>query len=612
MQATAKDLPRILDGLFPSTPARMLDQGQRRGAEPAYTAYDGANWVSTSWGEYADQTRQAARALIALGFKADDACAILGFNRPEWTIAAIAAMMAGGCPAGVYWTSSEPEIAYILQHSESPVYLVETAEQARNALALKAECPNLTHIIMMQGPEPAPEGALSWEAFMAKGEAQYDDEVSARLMAINEATIGALIYTSGTTGPPKAVMLTHGNISWSAGMLSEMFQHREGDTGLSYLPIAHIAEQQASVHNHVASGSNLYFARSMETLAEDLKVARPTVFFGVPRVWEKFNEALRGRLAEATGPKAKIAAWAMGVAKRYHEADIAGRNPGPILSLQMGLARKLVLNKIKAALGLDRARMLISGAAPISRDVLVFFTGLDLVIYEGYGQSETSAPTAFNQPGAARLGSVGRMIDHMEARISEEGELQVKGPNVFAGYMKNNEATENTFTRDGWMRTGDVVRMDEDGFVFITGRIKDIIITSGGKNITPANIETDLMNDPLIEHAVVVGDARPYLTALVTLSEDGLAKFAKAKGMASGEARSSDALTGALQTAVDGVNKRYARVENVRKFRVLPAALTVETGELTPTMKVRRNVVTARNSALIEAMYAEGHAGADI
>jgi len=612
MQATAKDLPRILDGLFPSTPARMLDQGQRRGAEPAYTAYDGANWVSTSWGEYADQTRQAARALIALGFKADDACAILGFNRPEWTIAAIAAMMAGGRPAGVYWTSSEPEIAYILQHSESPVYLVETAEQARNALALKAECPNLTHIIMMQGPEPAPEGALSWEAFMAKGEAQYDDEVSARLMAINEATIGALIYTSGTTGPPKAVMLTHGNISWSAGMLSEMFQHREGDTGLSYLPIAHIAEQQASVHNHVASGSNLYFARSMETLAEDLKVARPTVFFGVPRVWEKFNEALRGRLAEATGPKAKIAAWAMGVAKRYHEADIAGRNPGPILSLQMGLARKLVLNKIKAALGLDRARMLISGAAPISRDVLVFFTGLDLVIYEGYGQSETSAPTAFNQPGAARLGSVGRMIDHMEARISEEGELQVKGPNVFAGYMKNNEATENTFTRDGWMRTGDVVRMDEDGFVFITGRIKDIIITSGGKNITPANIETDLMNDPLIEHAVVVGDARPYLTALVTLSEDGLAKFAKAKGMASGEARSSDALTGALQTAVDGVNKRYARVENVRKFRVLPAALTVETGELTPTMKVRRNVVTARNSALIEAMYAEGHAGADI
>jgi len=278
----------------------------------------------------------------------------------------------------------------------------------------------------------------------------------------------------------------------------------------------------------------------------------------------------------------------------------------------MSLARKLVLGKIKAALGLDRARMLISGAAPISKEVLVFFTSLDLVIYEGYGQSETSAPTAFNQPGAVRLGSVGRMIDHMEARISEEGELQVRGPNVFAGYMKNNEATENSFTRDGWMRTGDVVRMDEDGFVFITGRIKDIIITSGGKNITPANIETDLMNDPLIEHAVVVGDAKPYLTALVTLSEDGLAKFAKAKGMDAGAARVSDALTAALQTAVDGVNKRYARVENVRKFRVLPAALTVETGELTPTMKVRRNVVTARNSALIEAMYAEGHAGADI
>ncbi|KAA5803337.1 long-chain fatty acid--CoA ligase [Alkalicaulis satelles] len=611
MQASAQELPRIGDGLFPSTPARLLDQAERRGDAPAYSVHDGEGWVSTNWRDYAAQTRQAARALIALDFKPDDACAILGFNRPEWTITAIAAMMAGGRPAGVYWTSSEPEIAYILQHSESPVYLVETAEQARNALALKAECPNLAHIIMMQGPEPAPEGVLSWEAFMALGEDRHDDAVSARLKAITEATIGSLIYTSGTTGPPKAVMLSHGNISWSAGMLSQMFDHREGDAGLSYLPLAHIAEQQASVHNHVASGSNLYFARSMETLAEDLQGARPTVFFGVPRVWEKFHEALRGRLAEATGPKAKIAAWAMGVARRYHDADINGRSPGPVLSLQMGIARALVLNKIKTALGLERARMLISGAAPISKEILTFFTGLDLVIYEGYGQSETSAPTCFNQPGAVRLGSVGRLIDHMEARISEEGELQVKGPNVFAGYMKNNEATESTFTRDGWMRTGDVVRKDEDGFFFITGRIKDIIITSGGKNITPANIETDLMNDPLIEHAVVVGDARPYLTALVTLSEDGLAKFAKTQDISVEDARASEALTAALQTAVDGVNKRYARVENVRKFRVLPAALTVETGELTPTMKVRRNVVTARNSALIDAMYAEGHAGAE-
>ncbi|MCC5995683.1 MAG: long-chain fatty acid--CoA ligase [Oceanicaulis sp.] len=611
MQASARELPRIGDGLFPSTPARLLDQGERRGDAPAYSVHDGEGWVSTNWRDYAAQTRQAARALIALGFRADDSCAILGFNRPEWTITAVAAMMAGGRPAGVYWTSSEPEIAYILQHSESPVYLVETAEQAQNALALKADCPNLTHIIMMQGDEPAPEGVLSWEAFMALGEARHDDEVSARLKAISEETIGSLIYTSGTTGPPKAVMLSHGNISWSAGMLSEMFQHREGDTGLSYLPIAHIAEQQASVHNHAASGSNLYFARSMETLAEDLKAARPTVFFGVPRVWEKFHEVLRGRLSEATGAKAKIAAWAMDVARRYHDAAINGRNPGPALTLQMGLARALVLNKIKTALGLERARMLISGAAPISKDILVFFTGLDLVIYEGYGQSETSAPTCFNQPGAVRLGSVGRLIGHMEARISEEGELQVKGPNIFAGYMKNNEATESAFTRDGWMRTGDVVRQDEDGFYFITGRIKDIIITSGGKNITPANIETDLMNDPLIEHAVVVGDARPYLTALVTLSEDGLAKFAKANSQSVEEARSSQALTAALQAAVDNVNKRYARVENVRKFRVLPAALTVETGELTPTMKVRRNVVTARNSALIDAMYAEGHAGAD-
>lgn len=605
MEARASELPRLGDDqLYPSTPARLLERGEKDGGKPAYCVHNGTGWEPTSWADYADQTRRAARALIALGVAADDSVAILGFNRPEWTTMAIAAMMAGGRPAGVYWTSAPPEIAYILQHSESPVFLVETAEHVEQALQLRNECPKLEHIIVMDGPAGDHPDVLSWGQFLALGVDDHDDAVSERLKAISEETIGSLIYTSGTTGPPKAVMLSHGNIAWSSAMLSHMFENKDGDRGLSYLPIAHIAEQQQSVHNHVKSGSILHFARSMELLGEDLKSVRPAVFFGVPRVWEKMHETLRARLAEASGLRASLINWAMETAGAYNDAIIEGRSPGAFLSLQKNLADTLALNKVKAALGLEEARMLISGAAPISPDVLRFFASLDLLIYEGYGQSETSAPTAFSRPGSVRFGSVGRMIPHMQARVSEEGELQVKGPNVFAGYMKNNEATANSFTQDGWMKTGDIVKIDEDGFVFITGRIKDIIITSGGKNITPANIETDLMNGELVEHAVVVGDARPYLTALLTLSDEALATFAEKQGLDLMAARQSDALRAALQETVDQVNTRHARVENIRKFQVLEKPLSVDDGELTPTLKVRRNVVIDRNKALVDEMYA--------
>lgn len=602
--ATAADLPRLAGGKrFPSSPARLLDNATTKPGSAAYAFHDGSGWVTRSWSEYADEVKRAGRALLALGLQPDQAVAILGFNRPEWTILAHAAMMAGGKPAGIYWTSAPPEIAYILQHSESPVYLVEDADQARQALALKADCPNLEHIILMNGAE-APEGTMSWDAFMALGSEDHEADLLARLDGIQEHGVATLIYTSGTTGPPKAVMLSHGNVAWSASVLIEMFGRSEGDRSLSYLPIAHIAEQQASVHNHAAAGGTLWFARSMETLAEDLKACRPTIFFGVPRVWEKMAETIQGRLAEATGTKAKMAKWAMDTARQVNLAKIDGKSVSPLLKVQKSIADKLVLSKVKDALGLDKSRMLISGAAPISPEVLRFFAGLDLVIYEGYGQSETSAPSTFNSPGAVRLGSVGKLVQGMACRVTDEGELLVKGPNVFKGYMKNNDATADSFTADGWMRTGDVVNIDDDGFIFITGRIKDIIITAGGKNITPANLETDLMNIALVEHAVVVGDAKPYLSALLTLSADGLAALAKKHGL-EGDIRSHPKVLEAIQSGVDDLNTRHARVENIRKFAILPGAFSVAGGELTPTMKVKRKVVIERNREIVESLYAK-------
>lgn len=604
-QAAWNALERIgKENRFPSTPARLIEQARKRPDAPAYCVHDGSSWVASSWSQYAGQARRAARALVALGVEKDDAVCILGFNRPEWTIMAHGAMMAGARPAGIYWTSAPPESAYILQHSEAPVLLVETVEQVEEIEAVRGECPDLKHIVVMEG-KSGREDILTWEDFLALGGDKHDETVEARLNAIEPEDIGALIYTSGTTGPPKAVMLSHGAISWTADLLTRSFGGGEDGRGLSYLPLAHIAEQQASVHCHPIRGSTMYFARSMETIAEDINTVRPTMFFGVPRIWEKMAETLRARMGQATGVQKGLLDWALRVNRDWHAAQLEGKTPGPVLSAQRVIANALVVKKIKAAIGLDQANTYISGAAPISPEVLRFFTGLDMVILEGYGQSETSAPTTANLPGSARLGSVGKAFPGIETKISEEGELLVRGPGLFSGYMKNNEATAEAFTEDGWLRTGDVVSQDEHGFITITGRIKDILITSGGKNITPANLETDLMNIDLVEHAVVVGDARHYLTALMTLSRDALADFAKKRGIEDPGPDHPEVIA-EVQKGVDEMNTRYARVENIRKFRLLDAPLSVETGELTPTMKVKRKIVIERNKDLVDAMYDEG------
>lgn len=603
-QAAWNALPRIgEENWFPTTPARLIDQARRRPDAPAYLVHDGQGWTPTSWADYADQARRAARALVALGVEKDDAICILGFNRPEWTIMANGAMMAGARPAGIYWTSAPPESAYILQHSQAPVLLVETLEQVEQLEAVRGDCPDLRQIVVMEG-DPDRDDILSWEDFLALGEEKHQDDVDARLAAIEPEDIGALIYTSGTTGPPKAVMLSHGAIAWTADLLTRSFGGDETGRGLSYLPLAHIAEQQASLHCHPIRGNAMYFARSMETLAEDINTVRPSMFFGVPRVWEKMAETLRSRMSQATGTQKKLLDWSMRVNRDWHAAAMAGTSPGPLLSTQRAIANRLVTKKIKGAIGLDQANTFISGAAPISPEVLRFFTGLDMPILEGYGQSETSAPTTANLPGAVRLGSVGKAFPGIETRVTEEGELLVRGPGLFSGYMKNNEATAEAFTEDGWLRTGDVVKVDEEGFITITGRIKDILITSGGKNITPANLETDLMNIPLVEHAVVVGDARHYLTALMTLSADALAEFAKERGIDAPGLDHPEVIA-EIQAGVDAMNRRYARVENIRKFRLLGSPLSVETGELTPTMKVKRRIVIERNKALVDAMYDE-------
>jgi len=587
------------DGSFISIPRRVLKQASTQPSVVAYHAKSDGRWHPTTWRTYAEQIRQAARAMIALGLPRGGKVAILGFNRPEWVLFDHAAMMAGGAPAGIYTTCSSEEVAYIVHHSEALLVLVEDAAQLAKVTARRAELPLLKNIVLMKGAK-SPEGAsdvLTWEDFLAKGEGATDAELDKRIDAIEQADLATLIYTSGTTGPPKGVMLSHGNLAWTAQTLIDLGGRAGGDVSLSYLPLSHIAEQMTTVHMPAIAGSTIYFAESLEKLADNLKDARPTVFFGVPRVWEKFHAALGAKLGEVAGVKAKLVAWARGVCTKVNQHRDRSEALPRLLALQYAAAQRLVIGKLKTALGFDRARMLYSGAAPIAPDVLEFFASLDLPIREIYGQSEDTGPTSCNIYGKTKLGTVGPPIPGVTVKLGEDGEILVKGPNVFLGYFKEPEATAEAL-RDGFLCSGDLGAFDKDGYLSITGRKKEIIITAGGKNIAPKNFEAAVKQSPLIGEAVVIGDRRKFLTLLVTLDE-----AAARKVVPDGDLANAPAIRTAIQEQIDAVNKTLAQVEQVKKFAILPRPFGIDTGELTPTMKIKRSVVAKLYAREIDAMY---------
>jgi long-chain acyl-CoA synthetase len=585
-------------------PHRLLRNAARHPSTIAYQAKLEGRWQPTTWHTFAGEVRAAARALISLGFPPGGKVAILGFNRPEWVILDLAAMMAGGAVAGVYTTCSSEEVQYIVHHSEAHLILVEDAGQLAKVMARRAELPLLRWIVMMRGAAGAGPDVLSWEQFNARAEATPQAELDARLAAIDPEALGSLIYTSGTTGPPKSVMLSHRNLAWTAQLLIDVGRRHDGDVALSYLPLSHIAEQMSSIHVPATAGSTVYFAESLDQVPANLKECRPTVFFGVPRTWEKFHVALGQKLGEVTGAKRRLLDWARAVCTEVNARRDRGAPISRLLGAQYALADRLVIRKLKAAVGLDRARVLISGAAPIAPEILAFFASLDLPVREIYGQSEDSGPTSHNLPGRTRVGSVGPPLPGIEVKIAEDGEILVRGPNVFAGYYKEPEATAETL-KDGWMCSGDLGVLDPDGYLTITGRKKEIIITAGGKNITPKNIEAAIKQSPLVGEAVVIGDRRRYLTALITLEEVAAQQLAPALTDAAALAAAPE-IRAAIQHQIDAVNQALARVEQIKKFAILPRPFGIASGELTPTMKLRRMVIAERYAKEIDAMYADG------
>lgn len=584
-------------------PARLFGQAAKRPGSPAYYEKVGGQYRAASWSEYAGQVRRAGRALMATGFEPGQHVAILGFNRPEWVILDVACMAVGGAPAGIYATSSPEEVAYIAGHAEVPIILVENKAQLEKVLAVRGDLPHLRWIVTMRdAPEVDDAQVLTWEEFLAMGAGVSDDDFQLRVDALVPEGLATLIYTSGTTGPPKAVMLTHRNLTWTADQAHAVLPALSSDDStISYLPLSHIAEQMFSIHIPISIGWPVYFAESIEALAENLKEVRPTVFFAVPRVWEKFHAGVAAKLDEATGVKAKLAGWAQSVSRKVVDEINAGRSPSRALAAQNAIADRLVGHKVRAAVGLDRCQAAVSGAAPISTEILEFFAGFGLSILEVYGQSEGSGPSTFNQPGATKFGSVGQAFPGCDVVVAADGEVLVRGGNVFAGYYKNPEATAET-VQEGWLYSGDIGEFDDDGFLTITGRKKDIIITAGGKNIAPSDIETHLKDDMMISEAVLIGDRRKFITALITLAPDVADAYASEHGI-NGPLHKSDAIRARIQETFDRVNARYARVEQVKKFAILPREFSIDDGELTGTLKVRRNVVVEHFTDEIEALY---------
>src|ERR1035437_834654 len=397
----------------------------------------------------------------------------------------VAALMIGAVAAGIYWTSAASEVEYIIDHSHCTVLLAENDVEWAKVAQRRDALPCLQRVVMTRGAKAGDAWQITWTDFLTLGEAKHQAEVERRLSALKPDDLGTLIYTSGTTGAPKAVMLSHGNLAWTATTLAAAFDSVESDRLISYLPLAHIAEQLGAIHNHITIGYTIYFARNMESLGEHLKEVHPTIFFGVPRVWEKMQAGIAGKLASAKGVKAGLARWALAVGQRWHATELAGAPVGGLLRLQKALASRLIHHKVQQALGLDQARLLISAAAPISPENLRFFTGLDLVIREVYGQSEDCGPTSISLVGSTRIGAVGKPLTGTQVRIADDGEIMVHGPHVFQGYLGRSDETAQTLV-NGWLHSGDLGHFDGDGYLYVTGRKKDLLITSGGKNISPA------------------------------------------------------------------------------------------------------------------------------
>lgn len=580
-----------------------------RQRDALYHDCDGT-YRAVSWRQWSDGVQRTTLGLHALGVRKGDCVGLLSENRPEWTYADLGILGLGGAVVPIYPTSSRQDIHYILENAAIEVLFVSTAEQLRRIQPLPESDSRLRWVIVLDAVDPMPAKTMPFSRLLEMGRlASLNNKgLWAQLVAaVMPSDVATVIYTSGTTGRPKGVMLSHQNMIANCVASAKVIPIREDDLALSFLPLSHIFERVAGYYFMVYQGARIAYARTMQTVPEDIVRLRPTVGAAVPRFYEKIYARIMERAAEAPPWMQRLFEWALGVGREFTAARMSRQPLGLGLALRYGIARALVFNKVRQALG-GRIRFFISGGAPLNPALAEFFYAAGVLILEGYGLTETSPVITVNSPGSFRFGTVGRPLDVAEVKISEQGEILTRGPCVMLGYFRNEEATREAI-RDGWFHTGDVGSLDPDGYLKITDRIKDIIVTSGGKNISPQNIEGLVLQDKLFSQVVVIGDQRNYLVALIVPNREELERFTASRGL--GDRNWEDLLKHPEVNAWVEARLRFrtqdlASYEQIQYFALLPRELTLESGELTPTLKVRRRVVMEKYRSVIESLYQKG------
>lgn len=570
-------------------------------------------WKSWTWNQTADAVREIAGGLMALGFAPGECASILSSTNIEWVLADLAVLSCGGVSNGVYPTDAASQVRYLCEDSRTCVLFVEDDEQLDKALEVRGALPLLRKIVVfdMEGLRSLEDpGIISLQALRGLGREwmqQHGGELERRVQGCRPEDVAILVYTSGTTGKPKGAMHTHAALTYTVRGYNTLISRTEDDEAMCFLPLCHIAERMGGEYFSLYTGSRLNFVENPDTVPENVREIAPTVFTAVPRVWEKFYSGVMIALKESTALQQAAYAWSIGVGTRIADRVLAGQPVGAGLKLQFQLARWLALNNVRKLIGIHRARFLVTGAAPISPDLVKWYLALGVPMLEVWGMTETCGAATGVPASRIKPGSIGPAASYNEVRVDPAtGEIQVRGPNVFKGYLNLPEKTAETIDADGWLHTGDVGTVDADGYLRITDRMKDIIITAGGKNITPSELENELKFSPYVTDAVVIGDARPYLTVIIMVDQENVEKYAQDHDVPFSNYASltrASEVQALIQTEVDRVNARFARVEQIKKFFLLDTQLSAEDEELTPTMKLKRKLVQQKYAAQIEAMY---------
>jgi long-chain acyl-CoA synthetase len=594
-------------------PALFWNAAKARGPNVWMRQKDFGIWRTWTWNQTAEAVREIAHGLMALGFGPKETASILSNTNIEWVLCDLAVLSAGGVSNGIYPTDASEQVQYLCEDSSTTVLFVEDDEQLDKALVVREHLPKLRKIVVfdMEGlrelDDPQVIGLDVLREMGREHARQHPQMIEERVAACQPDDLAILVYTSGTTGKPKGAMHSHKGLIYTVRGYNTLISRDDRDECMCFLPLCHIAERMGGEYFSLYTGAKLNFVENPETVPENVREIAPTVFTAVPRVWEKFYSGVMIALKESGKLQQAAYGWSIGVGQRVADLVLAQQAVPGSLKLQFHVARMLVLNNVRKLIGIHKARFLVTGAAPISPELVRWYMALGVPMLEVWGMTETCGASTGIPAERIKPGSIGPAASYNEVKLDPAtGEILVRGPNVFMGYLNLPEKTAETIDADGWLHTGDVGMVDEEGFFRITDRMKDIIITAGGKNITPSELENELKFSPYVTDAVVIGDKRAYLTVIIMIDQENVEKFAQDNDVPFSNYASltrSPEVQQLIQEEIDRVNKKFARVEQIKKFFLLDTQLSAEDEELTPTMKLKRKLVEKKYSPQIEAMY---------